>query len=131
MILLDTCALLWLVDGQEHLTHKAKRAIQDNASNLYVSAISAFEISIKYHKGLLNLPSAPLQWFRQALQWHNIVEFPVNSLIAIQSTALPKIHQDPADRMIIATAIENQMIVLTADKHINSYCMQTKLKVLW
>ncbi len=131
MLLLDTCALIWLVDGQEHLTNKAKKAIENNANNLYISAISAFEISLKYNKGLLGLPLPPLQWFRQALQWHNIVELPVDSLIAVQSTALPKIHHDPADRIIIATAIENQMTILTADKHISSYCTQVNLKVLW
>lgn len=131
MILLDTCALIWLVRSQVQLTEKAKREIQKNAGNLYVSAISAFEISLKYQKGQLNLSHPPLEWFRQALEWHQIVELPVNSVIGVKSTLLPKIHNDPADRIIIATAMENQMAIVTPDQHIRVYSSQINLKVIW
>lgn len=131
MVLLDTCALLWLVGDQSQLTEHAKKVIEKHAGNIYISAISAFEISIKYNKGLLGLPIPPLEWFPQALDWHGITELSVDSSIAIQSANLPKIHQDPADRIIIATAIENKLAVITSDKHIHQYSEQTSLKTIW
>lgn len=131
MILLDTCALLWLAGAQEQLSTKAKETITKNSNKLYVSTISAFEIGIKYQKGLLDLPLSPQNWFEQTLSWHGIREIAMNSSIAIQSTALPNIHQDPADRIIIATAIENHLTVLTPDKHIFAYSLETSLTVAW
>lgn len=131
MILLDTCALLWLSIDQEQLTNKAKQAIEKYAGNLYVSSISACEIGVKYSKGLLKLSSPALPWFEEALAWHGISEIPVNSKIAVQATLLPPIHRDPADRIIIATAIEKSLTILTADRHIHAYGEQLDLKVIW
>lgn len=131
MILLDTCALLWLVDNQTALSAQAKKAIEKSAGNIYISAISAFEISIKYNKGLLSLPLNPMEWFQKALNWHGITELSINSDIAIQSASLPEIHNDPADRMIIATAIKNHLSVITPDLHIAHYLEKTTLKVIW
>ncbi len=131
MILLDTCALLWLVGDQEKLSLLATKNITNNAGNLYVSSISAFELSLKYEKGLLKLPFPPMKWFHEALLWHGLTEIAINSDIAIRSTLLPKIHQDPADRLIIATAMENQMAIITADKHIHSYNSHVSLKIIW
>lgn len=131
MILLDTCALLWLADNQSALSAQAKKTIEKNIGNIYISAISAFEISIKYNKNLLSLPLKPLEWFQKALDWHGITELSIDSYTAIQSASLPKIHNDPADRMIIATAIKNHLAVITPDVHIAHYMKQTDLKVIW
>ena len=131
MILLDTCTLLWVVGEQGQLSTPAKKIIEKNVGNIYVSAISAFEIGTKYNKGMLSLPLPPLDWFEQALSWHGITEIAINSRIAAQSTTLPKIHTDPADRIIIATAIENHLSLLTPDQHITTYSLQTSLKIVW
>lgn len=131
MILLDTCALIWLVDEQEYLTENSKHMLEKHRGNLYVSSISACEIGVKYNKGLLTLSSPALSWFQQALEWHSITEIPVDSSIAVQATLLPPIHRDTADRMIIATALEKSLTILTADKHIHAYSKHLDLKVAW
>ncbi|MFT3742108.1 MAG: type II toxin-antitoxin system VapC family toxin [Gammaproteobacteria bacterium] len=128
MILLDTCAILWLASAQENLSEQAKQVIHNNANALFVSAISAFEIGAKVNRGLIKLPLKIHDWFNQALLLHGLVEIPVDSTIAIQSTQLPLIHKDPADRLIIATALLNHFTILTPDQHIKNY---PQIKTLW
>ena len=70
MILLDTCALLWLAADQTRLSERAKEQIQNNADQLFVSAISAFEIGIKARKGKLILPMSAARWFEKAIDFH-------------------------------------------------------------
>ena|SRR3990167_3797712 len=128
MLLLDTCLLLWLVDEQNQLTEKVKKAIINNADNLFISAISALEISLKFNKKLLKLPFMPDVWFAKALKLHGINEIPVNSEIAAVSGLLPPHHNDPFDRILIATAKLNHLVIITPDKHIKLY---KEAKVIW
>ncbi len=121
MILLDTCALLWLASDQKKLSIKAKKEIEKNTRALFVSAISAFEIAIKCRNGKLELPLSPLEWFSEAADFHGIREIPITSNIAISSVLLPPLHNDPCDRIIIATAQLNAMKILTCDPLISRY----------
>lgn len=121
MYLLDTCALIWLVSQQDSLTEKVKRTLQNNAGNLYVSAISAFEIAIKTVKGKFELPLPPDEWFKEAVRFHGIEEIPITSDIACKSALLPRLHDDPCDRIIIATALLEDMKIITKDKTFSEY----------
>lgn len=123
MILLDTCTFLWLVAEQESLSAKARDLIDKNAGRLYLSAISAFEIGIKYHKKLLGLPLKPEKWVDLALEYHGINEIPVDKKIAIASTLLPFQHKDPIDRMILATAQIHKLTLLSPDDKFKLYTM--------
>ncbi len=128
MILLDTCALLWLVGDQNKLSSKAKKEIEKNSQALFVSAISAFEIAIKCRSGKLKLPLSPRDWFTEALDFHGIHEIPITSSILISSVQLQPLYNDPCDRMIIATSQINVMKILTCDKLISAY---KQAKVVW
>lgn len=121
MIVLDTCSLLWLASDQTKLSDLAREQISENRDGLFVSAISALEIGIKQGKGKLELPLPPEEWFHEALDFHGLIEIPVSGRIAIRSTQLPKLHADPCDRMIIATAQLHKMLVLTPDAQIHDY----------
>ena len=128
MILLDTCALLWLVGDQDKLSSKAKKEIEKNSQALFVSAISAFEIAIKCRNGKLELPLPPMDWFTESLDFHGIREIPITSSISISSVQLPPLHNDPCDRIIIATSQMNAMKIITCDKLISKY---KQAKVVW
>jgi PIN domain nuclease of toxin-antitoxin system len=128
MLLLDTCALLWLVADQEMLSPKVKKEIEKNPQSLFVSAISAFEIAIKCRNGKLELPLPPMDWFSEALDYHRIQEMPVTGSIAIASVQLPPLHNDRCDRIIIATAHLNSMKIVTRDSLISAY---KQAKVIW
>jgi len=121
MILLDTCTLLWLAADQSRLTRNGKTLLRANADALWISAISAFELAVKHSKGKLSLPLPPCEWYSQALAFHGVKEIPVTGEIAATSVALPERHSDPYDRIIIATAQEQGMIILTPDHLIAQY----------
>ncbi len=121
MILLDTCTLLWLTSDQSKLSETAKGLLKKGEGNLFVSSISAFEIAVKAKKKKLELPMEAEKWFHKAIDFHGLVEIPVNGSIAVLSTRLPPLHADPCDRMIIATAQLHDLTLLTPDSRIADY----------
>jgi len=121
MLLLDTCAMLWLAYEHEKLTKTATEALEKSAGSLFVSAISAFEIAHKHRQGKLGLPLQPAEWYEEALRTHGLTEIPIDGPIAVRSVNLPRIHRDPCDRFIIATALEKRLAIVTADQTIPRY----------
>ena len=124
----DTCALLWLASDQKKLSLLAKKEIEKHGRTLFVSSISAFEIAIKCRNKKLELPFPSLDWFSEALDFHGIREIPMTSNIAISAVLLPPLHNDPCDRIIIATAQLNAMEIITCDPLISRY---KQADVLW
>ena len=128
MLLLDTHALIWLATDLSQLTNTAKSAIRFHATELYVSAITALEISLLTKCGKLDWGKKPLVHFQRALEFHCVKEVAIDSGVAWASAQLPAIHRDPFDRIIIATAQMHKMTILTKDRTIPSY---PKTKVVW
>lgn len=128
MILLDTCALLWLVLDQGGLSEGAKDHIQEHAGGLCVSAISAFEIGQKAASGKLKLKLKPAVWFPRACELHGLDVLPLSAEAALKASSLPLLHKDPFDRLLIATAMVQGIAILTPDEKIRQY---PKLKCLW
>lgn len=117
-----------MVGDQSYLSQLAKQTISQNATSIYVSSMTALEIGLKYARKRLQLPQAPPKWFDRVLELHGLTEIPINSRIAFRSTALPPIHKDPADRVLIATAVEHNLVILSPDEHFQKY---KGLQVLW
>jgi PIN domain nuclease of toxin-antitoxin system len=120
MILLDTCALLWLAHDRKRISRSTLRRINE-APVASISAITSFEIGIKYRAGKLNLPVPPPQWMAGILQHHGISTVDITVDICLRASELPPIHGDPCDRFIIATALLQNAPVVTADKRFESY----------
>ncbi|MBN1905709.1 MAG: type II toxin-antitoxin system VapC family toxin [Deltaproteobacteria bacterium] len=119
-MILDTCGLLWLVHDQNKMSHKALEIIK-NSPVLYISAISSFEIGLKYKAGKLLLPAPPKEWFQEIIKHHDISIINLDKDICLKATELPDIHRDPCDRFIIATALIKKMAVITADTRFQEY----------
>ena len=113
MILLDTCTLLWLASEPDRLSASAVAAISSNVNALFVSSFSAFEIGIKSSKGKLKLSMPADEWFSTALRLHGLREIAISGSIAARSTLLPLLHQDPADRILVATALSHTLTIIT------------------
>ena len=128
MVLLDTCTLLWLVQNYEQLPARVQSMLQKRRGAIYVSAISAFEIGVKYHKKKLQLPMEPGKWFQEVLDFHGLTELALTAKILFSATALPGHHNDPADRILIATAAFHKLTLLTPDEEIRKY---PGIKVFW
>ena len=119
-LILDTCGFLWLVSGDSMLSDSAKENIE-RAAIVYVSAISAWEISLKCSQGAITLPLPPTEWFKKSIEQHNLVIAPLDIDILISANQLPWHHRDPADRFIIATALRENIPVVTADSNFEKY----------
>ena len=119
-MILDTCALLWLAQGGGQLSTPTRTRI-DEAPAIYVSAISGFEVGVKYQKGKLELPAQPAEWFAAVLDHHDVQVLPLDLDVCLRATQLPTIHGDPCDRLIIATAEKHRMVVVTGDPIFEQY----------
>jgi PIN domain nuclease of toxin-antitoxin system len=118
-LLLDTCALLRLAEGIE-MTSDARKAAAD--ANLTVSPISVWEIANLVRKNRVVLAMPVVKWFRRALDAMTAATSELSVDILANSCELPgSPPSDPADRILIATARETSMILMTRDKHILAY----------
>jgi len=115
LILLDTHVLIWQEQGDLRLGPQARRviarALQEDRTA--VSAISFWEVGMRVQKGRLDLFFDLGVWRRDLLD-RGLIEIPVDGGIATRAGLLPNIHGDPADRIIVATALEGHQLV-TAD----------------
>lgn len=119
MILLDTHTLVWLIAGSERLGNEARRRCDELVltQGILVSAISFWEIAILVRKNRLGLPSSPAAWRDEVLR-AGLIEVSIDGGTAIEAQALPEFHADPADQLIVATAIHSNATLLTADERI-------------
>lgn len=128
MILLDTCTLIWLTCDQKRLSEEARALIRRHPAELFVSSITALEVGLKHRKGALQLSPPPPAWFPHVLEFHGVREVPVNGDIATRSSQLPPVHNDPFDRLILATAEANDFILLSPDPAFREY---PDVRVVW
>ncbi|MBI2267423.1 MAG: type II toxin-antitoxin system VapC family toxin [Armatimonadetes bacterium] len=121
MILLDTHVWVWWIGDPERLSKKALTAIE-NAISLhaaYVSSISAWEVAVLAKKGRLQLTVEVRDWIGLAESLPSFRFVPVDNRIAVNSVFLKgEVHDDPADRIIIATALALGASLVTKDKRI-------------
>lgn len=125
-LLLDTCAVLWLFEGAE-MADTARTAIADAVAgaNLHVSPISAWEIGMLVSKERVALSMPAESWVESAFAHGGISVADLSPRLLVQSSFLPgKVHGDPADRIILATARELGLKVVTRDKAILEYARQ-------
>ncbi len=115
--LLDTHILLWWLNDDERLSRQANDAICSPANIVAVSAASIWEIAIKRRLGKLKIPAG---WFDE-LRKEKFVNVPIAWTHAAEVERLPLHHQDPFDRLLVAQAILEDMILITHDKNILKY----------
>lgn len=120
-LLLDTCVLIdWATDPRR-IKNNARLAIANPRSQVYVSAISAFEIVIKQQLGKLTAPSD----IQKLLAANRFVELPVTVHHAESLAGVPPLHKDPFDRLLIGQAICEQLTLVTRDSKILAYDVAT------
>lgn len=128
MLLLDTHALVWLASDQQLLSRRAKAVLRKAAGGLFTSAISSLEIALLAKRGRLELPLPPGPFIETSLRQHGITEIPVDTPIAVAAAALPDIHNDPFDRILVATAVARGLDLLSKDVTLPRY---PGVKVVW
>ena len=125
--LLDTAVWLWSVGPVERLSREGRELLGDTTKEVYFSAASAWEISIKASLGKLRLPASPEAYIPKRLADQAIRSLPVFQRHALKVYSLPWHHQDPFDRLLIAQAQAEGMTILTADREFEKY----DVAILW
>ncbi len=119
-LLLDTHVLLWAAGLPERLSVAARRLIEDTDNELMFSAASIWEIAIKNGLGRDDF-SADARLVRRGLLDNGYSELPVGSEHAVEIDALPTLHKDPFDRILIAQALVEGITLVTADAIVAQY----------
>ncbi len=122
-VLLDTQALLWWLDGYAALPSKTLVTVKNSKNVVYVSAATAWEISIKKTLKKLKAPDN----LEEALTSSRFLPLPISIGHALRAGALPRHHDDPFDRMLIAQAQIENLTLITHDPRIQQY----EVALLW
>lgn len=133
LVLLDTHAWVWLLNGSARLGPKARKAVQRSLAEeaVLVSAISPWEVAMLVSKGRLVLDCDVDEWVQKALSLPGSRLEPITPEVAVASTRLPgTLHSDPADHIIAATARHLGSTLVTVDQLLLEYGKDGHLKTL-
>jgi PIN domain nuclease of toxin-antitoxin system len=126
-VLIDTHTFLWWNLDAPKLSHTARKIIGDGQNEIFFSAVSAWEISIKYGKGRLTLPDPPDVYVPNRLAHYQFLPLPIQLSHTLQVHQLPDIHHDFFDRMLIIQSQIEQLPLLTFDQDIARY----NVSIIW
>ena len=120
-ILLDTCEFLWLVAGDPKLSAHVAAAVRDPQNEVFLSAVSFWEISLKHNLGKLQLPQPPAQFVPQQRDKHLIAPLVLDEASVAQLSGLPGLPRDPFDRMLICQAMAHGLTLASSDSLVRQY----------
>lgn len=120
-LLLDTHAFLWWLAGDEALSIAARTAIADENNDVFVSAASAWEISTKHRLGKLPGVAAIVAALDATIADQSFIALPISVLHGQTGGALPGPHRDPFDRMLIAQALVDRLVLVSNQQIFDAY----------
>jgi PIN domain nuclease of toxin-antitoxin system len=123
--LLDTCTFLWLITDDIALSASARDVFLDPANDVYMSAVSVWEIAVKHSLGKLPLPASPVRFIPTQRERHGITSLPLEEQAVLYLSKLPLFHRDPFDRILVCQAIQHELTLLTPDPLITQYAVRT------
>lgn len=122
-ILVDTQIFLWAITDDSRLSQAHRNVYLDQASDLYLSLASVWEMLIKSGIGKLPIPSPAVEYIANQMRINRVNPLPVRMPHLKELEALPPIHRDPFDRMLIAQVRAEGMPILSADPQMKKYCV--------
>jgi PIN domain nuclease of toxin-antitoxin system len=124
-LLIDTHVLLWWANGDPRLSVTAAAALADPSNELLFSGVSAMEIATKVAIGKLSLPQPPSAIVGRAMSMLRANELPLTIRHGLAVSNLPLHHKDPFDRMLVAQAVVEGLVLLTQDAAVRAYAVPT------
>ena len=116
-LLLDTHAFLWWLGDDPNLGPEARAHIEKPANSVFVSAATAWEIAVKRASGKLVASGDIAQWITD----EGFLELAIDVSHAVEAADLPQHHKDPFDRLLIAQARLEEIVLLTSDQNVTRY----------
>ncbi len=120
-LLLDTHCWLWMSASPRRFRPEVLELLLDPATELFLSAASAWEIAVKWAIGRLPLPDPPAEYVPRRMEQQGVVGLPVHHRHALHVATLPPLHRDPFDRLLVAQARLEGLALLTADPKIRAF----------
>ena len=120
-VLLDTHSFIWLVTDDPKLSDRAKSIFLDGRNELYCSAVTSFEIAIKFSLGKLELAEPPREFMENRLRRNALKPLPIALAHTYRLADLPFHHRDPFDRLLVAQALEEDFTLLSIDEILSDY----------
>ena len=120
-VLIDTCVFLWMRMAPDRIAPEVRRIIVERENDILFSAVSSWEIAIKYALGRLDLPEPPYAFVADRIAFSGLTPIPIEHGHALRVAALPFHHRDPFDRLLIAQAAELQVPIITDDQSFGAY----------
>ena len=120
-ILLDTHVFLWFISADARLPREVNDAIRDPANGVFLSAVSLWEAVVKHGLGKLPLPHPPAAFLPDQRRLHGIATLALDEASAARLPALPPLHHDPFDRMLVCQALEHDLTLATTDAVVRTY----------
>ncbi|SDY89281.1 PIN domain nuclease, a component of toxin-antitoxin system (PIN domain) [Modestobacter sp. DSM 44400] len=119
--LLDTHVWLWLQTTPERLRDEVGALLADRTNTLLLSAVSSWEIAVKYRLGKLPLPEPPAEYVPERMRRSGVTPLPIEHVHALRVADLPEHHSDPFDRLLVAQAQLLDVPIVTADGQLAAY----------
>ena len=124
-LLVDTVVFLWWITGSPRLSARARDTLTDPHNEVWLSAVSAWEIALKHALGKLPLPEEPETLIPRLRERHRVEELALSEAAALQLPKLPTLHRDPFDRMLVCQAIAHGLTLVTPDPLVRRYPVRT------
>lgn len=126
--LLDTHVILWWWAASSRLSESVAKIIENPENSIFVSPISAYEISFKHRLGKLSTPERFFEDYEKNLREERWQTVPISTAVTLLAGQLQTFRRDPFDRILAAQAIESELVLLTADKTIQQF---EGLETMW
>jgi len=120
-ILLDTHTLLWFVNNNPQISHKAKHVLASGANEILLSACTLWEIAIKVGLNKLQLNKPYEAFVNKAIADNNLALLPITVQHGTALITLPMCHRDPFDRMLVAQAMVERVPIISCDTALDAY----------
>lgn len=123
-LLLDTHSFIWEVEGDKRLPAAVRDLVEDTGNSVYFSVVTAWEMAIKERAGRLQLSRPTDALIADASESFGFPVIAIDLNHVFRAAALPPIHADPFDRMLVAQAIEERLTLVTGDRTLHAYPVQ-------
>ncbi len=128
-VLLDTHVFLWMISSPEKLSEYVKELVESEENEIFLSAVSGWEITIKSQINKLKLPDKPDIYLPQQIEKNFVTVLPIRMSHVLNIYNLPDIHKDPFDRLLISQSQLENLPLITNDTKILQYPVETIWKI--